>query len=344
MCRSAVCASLRDDSREPQLIKTVCVVRVMFWPPQCRRLTHAPDAASPRAPELAPPALDPGGPAGADCAGGPAGGPGCEFRLQWQERSVAVNQVRGSIWADRLAPAVRVLEASPTAQRALALAALQGGGVRDGHCRPGFLRLCHAALCRACSVRDWAGRSTSAPTAWVVVRVLVKRVLVWPTGWTCSSWMASGSVSAWRPSWTPKHRPCPTSLLTELLITLGLVMAVVVLAVQQATRPLRQLAQAADTLGSDLDAPPLPEDGPTETRHAAQAFNRAQARIKHLTNERARALAAVSHDLRTPLTRLRLRTELIDDERLREQMSKDLEAMATMIDGTLAYLRGLAGQ
>jgi len=66
-----------------------------------------------------------------------------------------------------------------------------------------------------------------------------------------------------------------------------------------------------------------------------------QARIKHLIDERARALAAVSHDLRTPLTRLRLRAELVDDEKLREQMATDLDAMASMIDATLDYLRGL---
>jgi signal transduction histidine kinase len=66
-----------------------------------------------------------------------------------------------------------------------------------------------------------------------------------------------------------------------------------------------------------------------------------QARIKRLVDERARALAAVSHDLRTPLTRLRLRTELVDDEKLRDQMAADLDSMATMIDATLDYLRGL---
>ena len=66
-----------------------------------------------------------------------------------------------------------------------------------------------------------------------------------------------------------------------------------------------------------------------------------QARIKRLIDERARALAAVSHDLRTPLTRLRLRAELVEGEDLREQMAGDLDAMATMIDATLDYLRGL---
>jgi signal transduction histidine kinase len=66
-----------------------------------------------------------------------------------------------------------------------------------------------------------------------------------------------------------------------------------------------------------------------------------QARIKRLLDERARALAAVSHDLRTPLTRMRLRAELVDDEKLRDQMATDLDAMAAMIDATLDYLRGL---
>lgn len=267
---------------------------------------------------------------------------GVSFWLQWQERSVAVNQVRGVNLADRLAPAVRVLEASPSAQRALALAALQGGGVQfemvtadqvfavvPRGALPGMLS---ARLGRSVDIRtDGQGRGPGSGKARAGLAHRLDLQLM------DGQWVRVSLA----PELDAQAPALPTSLLTELLITLGLVMAVVVLAVQQATRPLRQLAQAADTLGSDLDAPPLPEDGPTETRHAAQAFNRMQARIKRLVNERARALAAVSHDLRTPLTRLRLRTELIDDERLREQMSKDLEAMAAMIDGTLAYLRGL---
>jgi signal transduction histidine kinase len=130
-------------------------------------------------------------------------------------------------------------------------------------------------------------------------------------------------------------------LIANLLITLFIVTLVVMIAVRQATRPLQQLAHAADTLGRDLDAPPLAEAGPAETRRAAQAFNRMQGRIKRLVDERARALAAVSHDLRTPLTRLRLRAELIDDKPLRDQMAGDLDSMAVMIDATLDYLRGL---
>ena len=133
----------------------------------------------------------------------------------------------------------------------------------------------------------------------------------------------------------------PNDFYINLAFSLVIIVAVVLLAVRQATHPLQTLAQAADRLGQDINAAPLDEAGPSEMRRAAQAFNQMQQRIKRLIDERARALAAVSHDLRTPLTRLRLRTELVDDENLREQMASDLDAMAAMLDSTLDYLRGL---
>lgn len=267
---------------------------------------------------------------------------GLSFWLQWQERSIAVNQVRGVNVADRIAPAVRVLEASPPAQRATAIAALQGGGVLFEMIaadqvfptvpRGPMPNMLSARLGRSINIRtDGLGRGMGfgMQRGGISHRLDVQLV--------DGSWVRvtlASELNAASPAF-------PNKLLIELGITLGLVIVVVLLAVQQATRPLRRMAQAADKLGSDLEAPPLREDGPAETRHAAQAFNRMQARIKRLVSERARALAAVSHDLRTPLTRLRLRTELIDDDVLRDQMSSDLEAMAAMIDGTLGYLRGL---
>ena len=133
----------------------------------------------------------------------------------------------------------------------------------------------------------------------------------------------------------------PNAFYFQLALSLLIVVTVVLFAVRQATRPLQTLALAADKLGHNLDAAPLDETGPTEMRRAAQAFNHMQVRIKRLIDERARALAAVSHDLRTPLTRLRLRAELVDDESLRDQMAADLDSMAAMIDATLDYLRGL---
>ena len=76
-------------------------------------------------------------------------------------------------------------------------------------------------------------------------------------------------------------------------------------------------------------------------RFAAQAFNHMQSRIQRLISERARALAALSHDLRTPLTRLRLRTELVGNDELRDQLAADIETMGAMIESTLEYLRSL---
>jgi signal transduction histidine kinase len=108
-------------------------------------------------------------------------------------------------------------------------------------------------------------------------------------------------------------------------------------------QPLTQLAVAARGLGEDLHQPPLSEDGPSEVREAAQAFNAMQQRIRHDIEERERFLAAVSHDLKTPVTRLRLRSELLQDEHLRERTLRDLDEMQQMLTGALDFLRGKSG-
>lgn len=133
----------------------------------------------------------------------------------------------------------------------------------------------------------------------------------------------------------------PSRFATHLGLTLVAVIAVSLFAVRSVTRPIKELAEAADAFGRDLESPPLPETGPAETRQAAEAFNRMQDRLRRLIAERSRALAAVSHDLRTPLTRMRLRAELVEDEGLRDQINADIDDMQAMVESTLAYLRGL---
>lgn len=108
-------------------------------------------------------------------------------------------------------------------------------------------------------------------------------------------------------------------------------------------RPLRVLAQAAQSLGEDLSRPPLPEDGPTEVRQATQAFNTMQRRLASFIDERTRMLTALSHDLKTPLTRMRLRTELLDDDEARPRFEADLREMEAMVAQTLDFMRGLGG-
>lgn len=133
----------------------------------------------------------------------------------------------------------------------------------------------------------------------------------------------------------------PERFWIHLALTLATVIAVAVIAVRFVTRPIQRLAEAAEAFGRDLDSAPLEETGPTESRRAAETFNRMQERLRRLIAERSRALAAVSHDLRTPLTRLRLRAELVEDEQLRRQINADIDDMQAMVEATLAYLRGL---
>ncbi|MBX9874980.1 MAG: HAMP domain-containing protein, partial [Beijerinckiaceae bacterium] len=128
-----------------------------------------------------------------------------------------------------------------------------------------------------------------------------------------------------------------------LLLSTGLmalaVVALSILLVRSATGPLRAMARAAERLGVDVTAPPLPETGPSEVRQAARAFNEMQGRIRRLLTDRTQMFAALSHDLRTPLTILRLRAEFVEDEEQHAKMLADIAEMESMIDATLAFLR-----
>lgn len=101
-----------------------------------------------------------------------------------------------------------------------------------------------------------------------------------------------------------------------------------------AIKPLRELSRAAHNFGNNIGSPPLPENGPTEVRDAARAFNAMQMRIQRDVRERTSMLAAITHDLQTPVTRLRLRLEKVSDAELREKLIGDLALMSeTIADG-----------
>ncbi len=142
---------------------------------------------------------------------------------------------------------------------------------------------------------------------------------------------------------TVAPRPPPPSLRT-LAAFICFVVGLALLtwfAVRFATRPLRRLAQAALALGEDLERAPLPEDGPEEVRQASRAFNHMQAKIRGLFDERTRILAAITHDLQTPITRLRLRVEWLDDGALRDKTLADLAEMEALVADGLAYARSM---
>lgn len=129
-----------------------------------------------------------------------------------------------------------------------------------------------------------------------------------------------------------------------LLLVQLLVLAVCAwYAVRLVTRPLAQLSSAADDLGPDLKGQALPEDGPSEVAHAARAFNAMQQRIAGYMAERVEILAAISHDLQTPITRMRLRTDLMDNEHDREKFRQDLDAMNSLVREGVTYARTLHG-
>lgn len=109
--------------------------------------------------------------------------------------------------------------------------------------------------------------------------------------------------------------------------------------IQRVTKPLRLFAAASERLGKNVNTEPLEENGPDEIVHAAQAFNEMQSRLQRLIENRTRMLAAISHDLRTPITLMRLRAEYVENTEEREKMLSTLGEMEQMISATLSFAR-----
>jgi len=112
-----------------------------------------------------------------------------------------------------------------------------------------------------------------------------------------------------------------------------------VLAARKLAAPIGDFGRAAEQLGMGQEASPLAEKGPRELRVATRAFNQMQERLRRFLEDRTRMLAAISHDLRTPIARLRLRAEFIEDEEQRVKTHADLDAMSDMIRATLVFAR-----
>lgn len=119
-------------------------------------------------------------------------------------------------------------------------------------------------------------------------------------------------------------------------ISIGVVSAVTA---RQFARPIMQFAAAVSRFGVDPQSPPLAETGPKELRQVICTFNAMQAQIRRFVSYRTMMLAAISHDLRTPLTRIRLRGEYIDDADQQNKLFRDVDEMQAMIDGALALFR-----
>ena len=147
--------------------------------------------------------------------------------------------------------------------------------------------------------------------------------------------------------WLILHRPVSEDIqsrrinaLTYLAILVLSIALLSYIAVRYVTRPLGLLANAADDLGRNIQSPPLDESGPAEVKRAARAFNTMQSRLRRYIEDRGEILSAVSHDLKTPITRLRLRTEMLSQENIQEKFNQDLDDMEQMVNATLDFMHG----
>jgi signal transduction histidine kinase len=170
--------------------------------------------------------------------------------------------------------------------------------------------------------RRWRDRPRPAPLSLTIaVRLADRR-------WLNAATLLPPASPAW--AW---------STLTWLALMAVAVTIIVVFSVRRITRPMRALAAAAERLGRGEEVPPLPEEGPREVRQSSRAFNEMVERLQRFVRDRTRMLAAISHDLRTPITSLRLRAEFVEDPEVREKILETLAEMQEMVEAVLSFAR-----
>ncbi|MBB3314024.1 signal transduction histidine kinase [Rhizobium sp. BK196] len=128
--------------------------------------------------------------------------------------------------------------------------------------------------------------------------------------------------------------------LASLCLTAVVLALIGVFFASRISRPLRQLAASAEALGRGENLPPISEEGPEEVRRTAEAFNKMQSRLHRFVEDRTKMLAAIGHDLRTPLTTLRLRTEFVTDEEIQRKMLSTIDELQAMTEAAISFARG----
>ncbi|UXY16326.1 ATP-binding protein [Chitiniphilus purpureus] len=166
-----------------------------------------------------------------------------------------------------------------------------------------------------------------------VAPVLVIQAELEPAGWIYLATLMPD------PYFLEKADPITVDRLALQLATLVSVLLLSLLVVRWLTRPLAVLASAAKAFGQGARTEPVPEVGSREFVQTARAFNAMQARIERYMDDRERLFAAISHDLRTPITRLKLRAELLEDEATRADFHEDLDELELMVKGALQSVK-----
>ncbi len=272
----------------------------------------------------------------------------------WWDRGRYMRQVNVDHYVERVAAAVRVVDGTAGARREDVLRVMDTPRFRVAEL-PSFpsadevrvaeteqSREIEARLAAELDGRQVLFRMTELPGAgqWPPRRrFLERRMHPPPLGLVAVVALDDGTALRFSDRLFRHGTHWPVRLLVSTIILLAAALLLAALAVRLVVRPLRRVAVQAEEIGRDLDTAQMPETGPTEVRRVAAAMNAMQRRLRHLFDERTRFLAAVSHDLRTPITRMRLRTELIEDDELRVRMERDLEEMERMVQQTLEFMR-----
>ena len=246
------------------------------------------------------------------------------------ERGMVMRGMMASYLAADVASSVAILDRVPVAERAAWLPRLQRANYR--------LSLGAAASAQpaadtalATSLRQAVAQALSQP-------VQAVRPLNRPGVEVRLVTRLQDGADVWVDVAQPRLRLSPW-LLAALAAQLAILAACAWAAVRQVTGPLTRLTRAAQALAPGHASAPLPETGPAEVAHASAAFNRMQGRIDAQLEERSQMLGAIAHDLQTPITRMRLRAELLDDAPLQAKLQADLGQMQHLVEQGLAYAR-----
>lgn len=200
-----------------------------------------------------------------------------------------------------------------------------------------------ATLERRPSVEAGAPAPRAGRAAPVVVDAATRQFSILADRVTLDPFTASLKLSDGRWATVEPRRdliaPWQMRILLSMLLSMVVLAPIVWFLAQRITRPIRAFAQAAERLGADPEAEPLQARGPREVRTAITAFNEMQDSLRGHIRKRTQTVAAIAHDLRTPLTRLRFRAEQAPDG-LRDRMAGDIEEMDALIAQAMAYVRG----
>lgn len=273
--------------------------------------------------------------------------------LHVSERNALVVRIGSQQAAVRIGDMIRILEATSPGERANVMRAVPAETLR---LTPGIADRTETAQVEASEMLDAAREALAqalGPAA--EFRVMdAQPVYLQPDSWYARNFgeragmRIDAAVRLRDATWITAQSTEParatnffTRMVRNLLIVDAAMLVLVFVAVRQVTRPLSVLAGAAEELGRNIDRPPLPEEGAAELVQASRALNTMQDRLKRYVQTRMHVLAAMSHDLKTPITRMRLRAEMLDDAQLKARFVKDFDSLQEMVNSTLDYMRGL---